>query len=234
MEGFTYTDIFATKGTEYLMVIFFLMTFMVFWKLLSRPARAVYQYTAERLIPAIRGWFAVPEGFYYHPGHTWAKVEATDLVTVGIDDFAQKLVGKIERISLPQIGTSIAQGDTAVELHIDDKTIPMLAPVEGKVVAVNKDVLRMPEAINGDAYGRGWLMKIHSPRMKTNLKNLLSGTLAHRWIEETQQRLSSQISDPAVGATMADGGMPVTGIAKNAAPDTWDQMAKEFFLTTES
>lgn len=234
MEGFTYTDIFATKGTEYLMVICFLMAFAVFWRLLTRPAGAVYQYAAERVIPAIRGWFAVPEGVYYHPGHTWATVEAPELVTVGIDDFAQKLVGTIDRVALPQIGTAVAQGDTAVTLHIDDKTIPMLSPVEGKVVAVNKDVLRTPEAINGDAYGKGWLMKIHAPKMQTNFKNLMSGTLAKRWIEETQQRLSAHVTDPTVGATMADGGMPVTGIAKNLAPTTWDQMAKEFFLTTDS
>jgi len=234
MEGFSYTDIFATKGSEYLMVIFFLMVFVVFWRQLTRPARAVYQYAAERVVPAIRGWFAVPEGVYYHPGHMWATVEAADLVTVGIDDFAQKLVGPIARVSLPQIGASVAQGDAAVALHVDDRSIPLLSPVEGKVVALNKEVLRTPGVINGDAYGKGWLMKVHVPRLQGNLKNLISGTLAKRWIDEAQQRLSAYVTDPAVGATMADGGVPVTGIAKNLAPTTWDQMAKEFFLTTDS
>jgi glycine cleavage system H protein len=234
MEGFTYVDIFATKGIEYLLVIFFLLVFTGFWRFLSRPARAAYEYTTERLIPAIREWFTVPDGFFYHPGHAWAKVETGNVVTVGVDDFAQKLVGKIDVVRLPEIGTTIYQGDKAFELGIESKTIPVLAPVEGQIVAINKDILDSPNRINEDAYGSGWLCKVYSPRWTANMKNLLSGSLAQKWTDEAGDVLVSRITDPALGATMADGGVPVAGIAKSIAPDRWDEVAKEMLLTADT
>ena len=110
MEGFTYVDIFATKGVEYLLVIAALLLFIPFWRMVSRPATAVYE-AAESIIPAISEWFHLPERLYYHQGHSWALPEQGDLVRVGIDDFAQKLVGKIDAIQLPPVGSQVTQGE---------------------------------------------------------------------------------------------------------------------------
>src|SRR5208283_2443707 len=57
-----------------------------------------------RLQPALVGGFAVPENLRYHPGHTWALSESPTLVRIGMDDFASKLTGKLENITLPQRG----------------------------------------------------------------------------------------------------------------------------------
>jgi glycine cleavage system H protein len=72
MEGFTYVDIFATKGIEYLLVIGFLMVFILFWRTLNTPAKVAYEYVTEKVIPSISEWFYSPEGVYYHRGHSWA------------------------------------------------------------------------------------------------------------------------------------------------------------------
>ena len=64
-----------------------------------RPKQPLYQ-----PIPAVVSGFQVPENLRYHPGHTWALSESPTLVRVGMDDFASKLVGKMEKISLPQRG----------------------------------------------------------------------------------------------------------------------------------
>jgi glycine cleavage system H protein len=89
MEGFTYVDIFATKGIEYLLVISVLVLFIPFWRMVSRPARAIYE-AAESVVPAISEWFHFPEEkVYYHQGHSWAMPESGNVVRVGIDDFAR-------------------------------------------------------------------------------------------------------------------------------------------------
>ena len=62
-----------------------------------------------RLQPALVAGFAVPENLRYHPGHTWALSESTNLVRVGMDDFASKLTGTIETIALPQRGSGFAR-----------------------------------------------------------------------------------------------------------------------------
>src|SRR6476620_12411956 len=59
---------------------------------------------APRLAPSLVGGFQVPEKLRFHPGHTWALSESPSLVRVGMDDFASKLVGRVDRIALPQRG----------------------------------------------------------------------------------------------------------------------------------
>ena len=65
---------------------------------------------APRVVPAMVAGFEVPENVRYHAGHTWALSESSELVRVGIDDFASKLIGKIESIALPQRGRWVRQG----------------------------------------------------------------------------------------------------------------------------
>src|SRR5271167_2435036 len=57
-----------------------------------------------RGLPAIVGGFELPENRRYHQGHTWALQESPTLVRVGMDDFAARLAGKIDEISLPKRG----------------------------------------------------------------------------------------------------------------------------------
>src|ERR1019366_1416109 len=70
-----------------------------------------------RLQPALVGGFEVPKNLRYHPGHTWALSESPNLVRVGMDDFASKLIGKIEHIMLPQRGQWIRQGQKLCTIH---------------------------------------------------------------------------------------------------------------------
>ena len=101
-----------------LLVLFFFTTFLLIDHFRSRNAVAVPALQvasakaapAPRLTPALVGGFEVPENLRYHPGHTWALSESPTLVRVGMDDFASKLTGKIERIALPQRGQWIRQG----------------------------------------------------------------------------------------------------------------------------
>ena len=82
MEGFRYVDIFATKHFEYLLVIGFLILFILFWRMLNRPARAIFE-AAEKAIPAAGEWFRLPEELFYHLGHSWAVSEGNAVVKVG-------------------------------------------------------------------------------------------------------------------------------------------------------
>lgn len=227
MEGFSYVDIFATKGIEYLLVIGFLLLFVVFWKFLSRPARRVFQ-AAEKFIPVVNEWFRLPEELYYHLGHSWAAPEGKHLVKVGVDDFAQRLVGKIDAIQLPEIGSTLHQGDRGWTLRADSRAIDMLSPVDGKVIAVNEKVVRSPEDINQYPYG-SWLMEVETPRFRVNKNQLVSGNLAKRWMEEVRERLLSKMNDN-LGLVYQDGGLLVDGMAKHLDKENWDEIAKEFFL----
>ncbi len=231
MEGFTYVDLFATKGIEYLVVIGFLLMLIPLWRLLSAPARTGVA-TVRRLAPALSSWFSLPEGLYYHQGHSWAVPEGRGLVKVGLDDFAQKLMGRPARVELPKVGSRVEQGEVGWRLGVDSKTIEMLSPVTGEVVAVNKEVLESPQVINEDPYGRGWLMMIRPHNVMANIKNLLKGKLASAWMEATTDALRERMGGE-MGLLYQDGGLPLSGIARALSPEGWDRLAKEFFLTAE-
>jgi glycine cleavage system H protein len=232
MEGFTYVDLFATKGIEYLLVIGFLLVLVPFWRFLRVPARAGIE-VVRRAMASIAQWFSVPEGLYYHQGHSWVMPQGAELVKVGVDDFAQRLVGSTNKINLPKVGSRIEQGDVGWKLGIDAKTIDMLSPVTGDVVAVNKDIVKNPTLINQDPYGKGWLIMVKPANQRATVKNLLTGKLATAWMEKTADALRERIGDDELGTVYQDGGLPVSGIAKALSPDAWDKMAGEFFLTQE-
>ncbi len=231
MEGFSYVDIFATKHIEYLLVIGFLLLFILFWRYLNKPVRVAIEAT-ERVIPSIREWFRLPETLYYHLGHSWALPEGQSSVKVGIDDFAQKLVGKIDEIKLPKVGETIHQGDKGWVLKVDSKMIDMLSPVDGKVVAINEEVLQSPERINKDPYDH-WLIKVEAPRFSVNKRNLLQGALAKKWMEEVWENLLSRMNYN-LGLVYQDGGLLVDGMAKSLDREKWDEVIKDFFLVSES
>jgi len=229
MEGFTYVDLFATKGIEYLLVIGFLLVLFPFWRFLRVPARAGIE-VARRVMASVAQWFSIPEGLYYHQGHSWIVPQGAELVKVGVDDFAQKLVGTSNRITLPKVGSRIEQGDVGWKLGSDAKTIDMLSPVSGDVVAVNKDIVKNPNLVNQDPYGKGWLMMVKPDNQRAAVKNLLTGKLATAWMENTADTLRERMGGD-LGSVYQDGGLPISGIAKALAPDEWDKMASEFLLT---
>ena len=231
MEGFTYVDIFATKGIEYLLVISGLLFFTFFWRFLSRPAVAVYR-EAENVVTAISDWFHLPvEGIYFHQGHSWAAPEDGEILRVGMDDFAQKLVGKIDAIKFPKVGSQVAQGEKAWSLLVGSKSIDMLSPVDGKILEINEGLLNSPESINKDPYGQSWLMKVQAPRISANLKNLLSGRLAKKWMEGVRENLLTRMNYN-LGAVYQDGGVPVDGIARHLDRERWDEIVREFLLVS--
>ena len=229
MNGNQYVDIFATKGIEYLFVMGFLLTLIVFWRFLNRPSvRAGSGVNA--IPPEALPWFRIVDGVYFHQGHSWAAPAENDLIRVGIDDFAQKLIGPIDALEAPPEGATVEQGDIGWRLRAGSKSIPLLSPVNGKVLAVNEDVMNSPHLINQDPYGKGWLLLIESSKKKSTLSNLLSGRLATFWMEETIDALRRRI-EGSLGPLLQDGGVPISGFARTLSPESWEEIASEFFRT---
>jgi glycine cleavage system H lipoate-binding protein len=178
--------------------------------------------------PDVVAGFRVAPNLSYHPGHTWAVKESTDLVRVGLDDFAAKLIGRVDSITLPQRDRWVTQGQKALTLQHDGGKVDMVSPIEGTVVEINEAVLRDPELARRDPYGEGWLMVVNAPETKMKFRNLLSGPLAKLWTEDAALRLLKQA--PTAPA-MADGGIAVESVSAGLAPKEWETLTREFFLT---
>ncbi|MEE8386650.1 MAG: glycine cleavage system protein H [Dehalococcoidia bacterium] len=223
---------YSVKAVEYLIAVSFLLLFIPFWRfvnaeLVPRPALVA---EVPRWVGQVVDWFRVPVDVYFHPGHAWARLEDGGLVTVGMDDFAQKLVGSAVALTLPEVGSRVGQGETAWSFASDSKSVEMLSPVDGTVMAVNDRGLASPGTGTPDPYAEGWLLKVRAPRLTANVRNLLSGTLARRWMDDVSESLRARIT-PDLGYVYQDGGLPVEGMARSLDPDNWDEVARTFFLT---
>jgi hypothetical protein len=130
------------------------------------------------------------------------------------------------------VGAEVSQGEKAWTMDFDSKSVDMLSPVDGKILAVNNSLRNSPEQINSDPYGKGWFLKIKPTKISKNLKNLLSGDLAARWTEKALEDITASLS-PNLGLVRGDGGIPVSGMARNIDQENWDKIAKKFFLTEE-
>ena len=225
---------YAAKMAEYLIAVAFLLLFIPFWRFVNGPAVAkeVTLAPVRRKLEQVADWFVLPEHVYFHPGHTWARFNDGQLVTVGMDDFAQKLVGDLSALSLPAPGSRVQQGERGWSLIPGAKSIDimMLSPVDGTVVAVNERVMASPELVHRDPYGDGWLLKVRAARPRANLNQLLSGTLAKRWMEGAADAIQGMMS-PELGRVLQDGGVPVHGIAQSLDAENWDELCRRFFLT---
>jgi glycine cleavage system H lipoate-binding protein len=221
-------------------VIMVLLTFAIFLlidyvrgqkHLAKQPVlRTVAPETASRVVPAMVAGFQVPENVRYHAGHTWALSESRELVRVGMDDFASKLVGKIESIALPQRGRWVRQGQKIWTIFRDGKSVDMVSPIEGTVTAINEAVMKDPELARKDPYGDGWLLTVQAPDSKINFRNLMGGTLARLFTEESALQLQNRFP-MAVGALAQDGGVAVDDITAHLPDEDWATLTKEFFLS---
>ncbi len=235
MENYGFVDIYATKGIEYLIVIAFLASFVYFSRTFSFATVAA---GVARTISDIVEWFRLPADRHYHQGHSWLKTEPDNLVKVGMDDFAQKLVGKVEGVELPAVGAKLQQGEKGWKLTVDSRPLAMLSPVDGEVVAVNSEAQRSPGILNEDPYGKGWLLKVRPTRLTADRNNLLSGTLARKWMEDTVDALRREsggslgpVAQDGGQLVYQDGGMPVSGIARALAGEKWEETVKAHFMT---
>src|SRR5512139_742253 len=170
--------LYSAKMLEYGIAVMFLLLFIPFWRYVQGPAKAPALAAAKSRVPVSRAaeWFLTPSDRLFHRGHAWLKGGDDGLVTVGLDDFTAKLVGPLSRVSLPAVGAPVGQGEQAWRLMAaDGRSVEMLSPVDGTVVALNPAVAASPNVAERDSYGEGWLMKVRPSRLRANRINLMAG-----------------------------------------------------------
>ena len=175
--------------------------------------------------------FKVPVNFYYlHRGHTWAVLEESGQVRVGLDDFSQKLLGQADELKFPEIGKVYYQDHVCMALFRQGNKASLEAPVDGAIAAVNPKVRQDPGLINRDPYGEGWLFKIRPANLRQNLEKLFFGEANATWIDQESHRLL-YIMEGSVGATLPSGGEVVNDVYGQFPNVGWRRLVKQFLLT---
>jgi glycine cleavage system H lipoate-binding protein len=194
----------------------------------SFPECAVYNeisHTAEGK-ESLRG-FSIKSGYYYHPKHVWAAPTAENRreARVGIDDFAARVIGRIDRVSVPAAEMPVKENTVCFLLHSGRRTVRLAAPVDGIVKAVNPRVMENPSLLNEDPYAEGWIFSI---RLKEDaVNNLYHGNVARKWFESEVERLQRVFASD-LGMTATDGGEALTDISARFNDAQWGKIISQF------
>ena len=101
----------------------------------------------------------IPEDNRYAKSHEYIHVEG-DVGTIGITDYAQKELGDVVFVELPQVGSQLEMGDELGSIESVKAVSELFSPVTGEVIEVNEALAEKPELVNTDPYGDGWMVKI--------------------------------------------------------------------------
>jgi len=105
---------------------------------------------------------AIPNHLKYTKEHEWVEELTASKFRIGITDYAQGALGDIVYIQLPKVGDEVTSGSVCGEVESTKSVSEIYAPLSGKVVAVNSELESAPEQINGDPYGKGWIIEIET------------------------------------------------------------------------
>ncbi len=123
-----------------------------------------------------------PEDYRYTTEHEWVRVEE-DIAVLGVTDFAQKELGEVVFVELPQVGHVYDAGDEIGTIESVKAVAEVFTPLAGEVVEVNEALADDPELVNEDPHVDGWLIKIRYSE-SSDLDNLMD---AETYAEFVQQ-----------------------------------------------
>ncbi len=123
-----------------------------------------------------------PDDRLYSRSHEWVRVDG-DVATIGITDHAQKELGEVVFVDLPEVGEIFDAGQEFGTIESVKAVSELFSPVTGEVLELNKNLGDEPGAINEDPHGEGWLMKV-KVSSDDNLSHLLSSADYEKFLAE--------------------------------------------------
>ena len=134
-----------------------------------------------------------PAGIFVSNGHAWVNVHMNGLVRMGIDDFTQKTIGRIDAVEMPASGTQIRKGETLFTLRHGEHKLAVPSPVSGKVAGVNAELRERPELIKLKPYQLGWVCTMDPTNLTHDLAELRIGSDAVSWYRQEINRYGELI-----------------------------------------
>jgi glycine cleavage system H protein len=184
MDGFSYSNIFETKGIEYLIIISFLILIIPFWLMINK--REAIKRRIGKTLGVLSGEILrIPQGIFYSNNHTWTHLEKSGIAKVGLDDLLLHITGDVKIRNLKKPGNFINKGESLADIDHNGKLLQLTSPISGRVTNSNTLLSEHPGVINEDPYEKGWIYEIRPSE----------------WIAETE---SYHLANDAIGWTLKE------------------------------
>ncbi|MEI6575840.1 MAG: glycine cleavage system protein H [Bacteroidota bacterium] len=234
MDGFSYHNIFETKGIEYLAIICFFLVLIPFWVLLNRQ-RKVTKQLQKTLGVLSASILRIPQGILYSKNHTWAHLEKSGAARIGMDDLLLHLTGEVNLKNLRKPGDIVQKGDPLAELDQYGRQLEILSPISGEILDNNQILQESPELLNEDPFGKGWIYKIKPSNWLVETKDFLMAEDATAWTTNELDRFKDFLAvsmkkystEPGM-LILQDGGEITDNPLVEMPKEAWADFEKDF------
>ncbi len=234
MDGYSYYNIFDTKGIEYLVIIAFLLLLIPFWLALNKQVQF-----GEQIKKAIgvltAGILKVPQGIFYSKNHTWAFLEKSGTAKVGLDDLLLKITGEMSIRHLKSPGDKIGRGELLAELNQNGNLLKVFSPISGTILNTNLELNSKKEWLHDDPYGKGWIYDIEPSDWMAEIPSYYLAGEATDWLKRELERYKdflalnmNKYADANSMAILQDGGELSENSLSGLSNEFWQDFQKEF------
>jgi glycine cleavage system H protein len=234
MEGFTYTDIFATKGLEYLIIIGFFLILVPFWMMLTKKSASA----AGIQIPVkiiTNGLLKLPQGIFFSRYHTWAHLEKNGEAKIGLNDMLLHLTGEVKVNILKSEGETVEKGEVLARVQYNGNNLKIASPVSGTLSGTNELIINNPGLLKNDPYQQGWICSLKPASWKADTDSCFLAEDATQWAKEELVRVKEFFSLAAVNTdsgsmqvVMQDGGEIAEQVLTLFPQEVWRDFEEKF------
>jgi len=206
---------------------------IVQWKKGKRES--VTRVLTDQWVPAeALAKLSAPPDVFLDQGHTWVRVSPSGAARIGIDSFAQALIGRIDDVLLPEVGKEVRRGEMLFAVRQDQHRGAFASPVDGIVETIDTELHWHPEMIQTNPYKDGWVCSLKPKNLASNLKLLRIADEAKSWLRKEAQEFKEffaarPLEDRLLGQVLQDGGQITGGVLEFADDETWKQF-NDIFL----
>jgi glycine cleavage system H protein len=238
MDGFTYINIFETKGIEYLAIIAFLLLLIPFWLLLNKKAKNSNNIRkASGILSA--NFLNIPRGLFYSKNHTWTHMEKSGTAKVGLDDLLLHFTGEVKLNYLINEDETVKKGEFLAEIDQKGKLLRIYSPISGRISAINPSLRENPEMLNEDPFGKGWICKIQPTNWIEETNKYFLAEEAVKWSAKELERFKDFLvtsmmkytAEPSM-VILQDGGEISDNALSGMPGEIWEDFQDEFLNET--
>lgn len=175
--------------------------------------------------------FQIPGGVFISEGHSWVNIGEDGTAKIGLDDFAKKIIGKIDSIELPNLGMTVKKGQALFTVIQGTRNISFKSPLSGKVKELNKFINNEIDSLNATVYDQNWICEIDADELDSELKSLKIGKSAVSLYEDDIERLIQMKKKMKTGKEkdFESNGVIYSGEMEKLDDISWNRYGESFF-----
>jgi CheY-like chemotaxis protein len=170
--------------------------------------------------------FNVPAGIFISKNHAWVNVEMNGTARVGIDDFARKIIGRIDKVELPKLNSEIKKGDLLLSIKHGTQSVDISSPVSGKITLLNMEHIEHPDWIVSKPFELSWMCCIEPSNLSEELHSLKIGVDSINWYKAEIEKYNEIVM--GVEKERVQTGSSATGNGQASVQNADDKLLREF------